>query len=72
MIPLTTTAKNAIEQNTSVTYGTSLVFEYNMNSMVDGITVTGATITRQILLAPHTLRLKNYSLSILLLNHLDQ
>ncbi len=42
MIPLTTTAKNAIEQNTSVTYGTSLIFEYNMNSMVDGITVTGA------------------------------
>ena len=46
MIPLTTTAKNAIEQNTSVTYGTSLIFEYNMNSMVDGITVTGATITK--------------------------
>ncbi|NDB85821.1 MAG: hypothetical protein EB127_24435, partial [Alphaproteobacteria bacterium] len=46
MIPLTTTAKNAIEQNTSVTYGTSLIFEYSMNSMVDGITVTGATITK--------------------------
>jgi hypothetical protein len=46
MIPLTTTAKNTLEQNTSVTYGSSLVFEYNMNSMVDGITVTGATITK--------------------------
>ena len=46
MIPLTTTAKNAIEQNTSVTYGTSLIFEYSMNSMIDGITVTGATITK--------------------------
>lgn len=46
MIPLTTTAKNTLEQSTSVTYGTSLVFEYNMNSMVDGITVTGATISK--------------------------
>ena len=46
MIPLTTTAKNTLEQNTSVTYGSSVIFEYNMNSMVDGITVTGATITK--------------------------
>ena len=46
MIPLSLTAKNTIEQNTSVTYRTSLVFEYNMNSMIDGITVTGATITK--------------------------
>ena len=46
MIPLSPTAKNTIEQNTSVTYRTSLVFEYNMNSMIDGITVTGATITK--------------------------
>jgi hypothetical protein len=46
MIPLSTTAKNTIEQNVSVTYGTSLLFEYNMNSMIDGITVTGATITK--------------------------
>lgn len=46
MIPLTPTAKNTLEQNTSVTYGSSLVFEYNMNSMVDGITVAGATITK--------------------------
>ncbi len=46
MIPLSPTAKNTIEQNTSVTYGTSLIFEYSMNSMVDGITVTGATITK--------------------------
>ncbi len=46
MIPLNPTAKNTLEQNTSVTYGTSLIFEYNMNSMVDGITVTGATISK--------------------------
>jgi len=38
--------KTVIDQNTSVTYGSSLVFEYNMNSMVDGITVTGQTITK--------------------------
>ena len=46
MIPLTTTAKNTLEQNISVTYGTSLLFEYNMNSLVDNITVTGADITK--------------------------
>jgi len=38
--------KTVIDQNTSVTYGSSLIFEYNMNSMVDGITVTGQTITK--------------------------
>jgi len=38
--------KTVVDQNTSVTYGSSLVFEYNMNSMVDGITVTGPTITK--------------------------
>lgn len=46
MIPLSTTAKNTIEQNVSVTYGTSLVFEYNMNSLIDNIVVTGAQITK--------------------------
>lgn len=46
MIPLTTTAKNTLEQNISVTYGTSLIFEYNMNSLVDNITVTGADVTK--------------------------
>jgi len=46
MYPLTTTAKNTIEQNTSVTYGSSLVFEYSMNAMVDNITVTGADVTK--------------------------
>ena len=46
MYPLTTTAKNTVEQNTSVTYGSSLVFEYSMNAMVDNITVTGADITK--------------------------
>lgn len=46
MYPLTPTAKNTIEQNTSVTYGSSLVFEYSMNAMIDNITVTGADITK--------------------------
>jgi hypothetical protein len=46
MYPLTTTAKNTVEQNTSVTYGSSLVFEYSMNAMVDNITVTGADVTK--------------------------
>lgn len=46
MIPSTTTAKNALEQNTSVTLGSTIIFEYNMNSMIDGITVTGAEINR--------------------------
>jgi hypothetical protein len=45
MIPLSTIAKTTIEQNNSVTYGSSLIFEHNMNSMMDGITVSGATIT---------------------------
>lgn len=46
MIPLTPTAKNTLEQNTSVTYASSMLFEYNMNSMIDNITVTGADITK--------------------------
>jgi hypothetical protein len=46
MITLTETAKNAIEQNTSVTYGTQLIFEYNMNSLVDNVTVSGADISK--------------------------
>jgi hypothetical protein len=46
MITLTQTAKNAIEQNTSVTYGTQLIFEYNMNSLVDNVTVSGADISK--------------------------
>ena len=46
MIPLTETAKNTLEQNVSVTYGTSILFEYNMNSLIDNIVVTGAQITK--------------------------
>ena len=46
MYPLTTTAKNTLEQNTSVSMGTFLRFEYNMNSMTDNITVSGADITK--------------------------
>lgn len=46
MITLSPTAKNTIEQNTSVSYGTRLVFEYNMNSLVDNVTVSGADISK--------------------------
>lgn len=46
MIPSTVTSKNALEQNTSVTLGSLIIFEYNMNSMIEGITVTGAEISR--------------------------
>jgi len=46
MITLTQNAKDAIEQNTSVTYGTQLIFEYNMNSLVDNVTVSGADISK--------------------------
>lgn len=46
MFPLTTSAKNALEQNTSVSLGSSILFEYNMNSLVDNITVTGSDITK--------------------------
>jgi hypothetical protein len=46
MYPLTTTAKNTLEQNTSVSMGSSIRFEYNMNSMIDNVTVSGAEITK--------------------------
>jgi hypothetical protein len=46
MIPLKPAASTALAQNTSVTYGSSLVFEYSMNAMVDNITVTGADVTK--------------------------
>lgn len=46
MFPLSTAAKNAIEQNVSVSYRAACTIEYNMNSMVDNITVTGADITK--------------------------
>jgi hypothetical protein len=46
MYPLKPAASTALAQNTSVTYGSSLVFEYSMNAMVDNITVTGADVTK--------------------------
>ena len=46
MYPLSPTATTVLEQNTSVTYGSSLIFEYSMNAMVDNITVTGADVTK--------------------------
>lgn len=46
MITLSTAAKNTLEQNTSVSYGSQLIFEYNMNSLVDNITVSGADISK--------------------------
>ena len=38
-------AKTALEQNTSINLNIGCTFEYNMNSMVDNIVVTGADIT---------------------------
>jgi hypothetical protein len=46
MIPLTTTAKNALEQSVSVSFDQLCTLEYNMNSLVDNIVVTGADITK--------------------------
>jgi len=46
MYPLEPVAKTTLEQNTSVSMGSSLRFEYNMNSMIDNITVSGADITK--------------------------
>lgn len=46
MFPLTTNAKNAIEQSVSVSYKSACIIEYNMNSLVDNITVSGADITK--------------------------
>ena len=46
MIPLTTTAKNALEQSVSVSFDQACTLEYNMNSLVDNIVVTGADITK--------------------------
>jgi hypothetical protein len=46
MIPLTPTAKNTLEQSVSVTYDSSCIIEYNMNSLVDNVVVTGADITK--------------------------
>lgn len=38
-------AKTALEQSTSINLNVGCTFEYNMNSMVDNIVVTGADIT---------------------------
>lgn len=46
MFPLSTTAKNVIEQNVSVSYRSACTIEYNMNSLVDNVIVTGADITK--------------------------
>ena len=46
MYPLEPVAKTTLEQNTSVSMGSSIIFEYNMNSMIDNITVSGADITK--------------------------
>ena len=46
MIPLTSTAKNALEQSVSATFDQYCTIEYNMNSLVDNVVVTGADITK--------------------------
>lgn len=40
-------AKTALEQNTSINLNVGCTFEYNMNSLVDNIVVTGADITKE-------------------------
>lgn len=39
-------AKTVLEQNTSINLNTGCTFEYNMNSMVDNVVITGANITK--------------------------
>lgn len=46
MYPLPSGASTTLEQSTSVTYKAACFFEYNMNSMVDNITVSGAIVTK--------------------------
>lgn len=45
-ISATTSAKTALEQSTSIKLNTGCTFEYNMNSMVDNLVITGADITK--------------------------
>ena len=40
------TVKNIVEQNTTIESNVGCTIEYNMNSMVDNITVTGTEYTR--------------------------
>ena len=46
MIPLSNSAKNVISQNVSVSYNTGCYLEYNMNSLIDNVTVTGVDVTK--------------------------
>jgi len=46
MFPVPSGANTLLEQGTSITYKSKCLFEYNMNSMVDNITVTGAQVTK--------------------------
>jgi hypothetical protein len=45
-VSASTSAKQALEQNTSINLNTGCTFEYNMNAMVDNLVVTGADITK--------------------------
>ena len=45
-VSATTSAKTALEQNTSINLNVGCTFEYNMNSMVDNLVITGADITK--------------------------
>ena len=42
MATASTTAKNYLEQNTTISDGIGCTIEHNMNSLVDNITITGA------------------------------
>jgi hypothetical protein len=45
-VSATPLAKTALEQSTSINLNTGCTFEYNMNSMVDNLVITGADITK--------------------------
>jgi hypothetical protein len=45
-VSASSSAKTALEQNTSIELNIGCTFEYNMNSMVDNIVLTGADITK--------------------------
>ena len=46
MISASAAAKTVLEQDTTLVINTGCTLEYNMNSLVDGITLTGADINR--------------------------
>ncbi len=62
------TVKTLIEENTTIQTNIGSTIEYNMNSMVDNITVVGSDYVRADGAKPY----QNFFLHLLLLNRLDQ